>query len=253
MKISNPTDADIAALRELWREAFGDGDVFLDLFFSLAFKENRSLCVKLDGELAAALYWLDCEQNGQRLAYIYAVATKRAYRGRGLCRELMKSAHAELAALGYAGAILVPGEKSLFEFYERLGYATCASIDVIECEAAAEGAPMRELSKDEYAAHRRKMLDAGGVIQENESLDLLENMAKFYTGDGFLLAARREGDTLFGLELLGNTRTAKKAVAALGCKRGRFRTPGSSTPFAMYHPLTSKTQAKPTYLGFAFD
>lgn len=48
---------DLPALRELWKEAFGDGDSFLDQFFSVAFAPERSRVAVVDGAVGAALYW----------------------------------------------------------------------------------------------------------------------------------------------------------------------------------------------------
>jgi predicted acetyltransferase len=108
MRIDAPTTAQIPALRALWKEAFADEDVFLDIFFSASFSPERCRCLTVQDQLAAALYWMDCSAGEAKLAYIYAVATAKAYRGRGLCRALLEDTHAVLKRMGYAGAILVP-------------------------------------------------------------------------------------------------------------------------------------------------
>jgi hypothetical protein len=77
MNINAPTLDLIPALRGLWKEAFGDSDDFLDMFWRTAFSYDRCRCVTVDGEVAAALYWFDCECRGERVAYIYAVATAK--------------------------------------------------------------------------------------------------------------------------------------------------------------------------------
>ncbi len=236
--------------RRLWQEAFGDTDAFLDLFSSTAYAPQRSRTVTIDGDLAAALYWFDCSYDGKKIAYIYAVATARAYRGQGLCHRLMEDTHLQLKEQGYAGAILVPGSKALFELYAGMGYVTCSYMRTLCCQAQGE-VECREIGKVEYAVMRRQMLPPGGVVQAGENLDFLEKQAQFYAGPGFLLAARKEGTCLHGLELLGDVQAAPAIVAALGCESGEFRTPGSEQPFAMYYPLRDDTA--PTYFGFAFD
>ena len=57
MTIDRPTATDEAALKELWKEAFGDTDDFINLFFRLAYSESNALCVYDNGILAAALYF----------------------------------------------------------------------------------------------------------------------------------------------------------------------------------------------------
>ena len=37
MRSDHPTDNEIPGLRQLWQEAFGDADAFLDSFFQTAF------------------------------------------------------------------------------------------------------------------------------------------------------------------------------------------------------------------------
>ena len=51
MNIKSPKNADIPALRSLWKEAFGDTDDFLDVFFSAAFADERAMCVTDKGEI----------------------------------------------------------------------------------------------------------------------------------------------------------------------------------------------------------
>ena len=172
MEIRFPSDREIPGLRKLWKQAFGDTDDYLDLFFGTAFASMRSLCA-LDGDsVAAALYWLDCEYADEKIAYLYAVATDERYRGRGLCRKLTEQAHRILKDRGYAGAILVPAEPGLFIMYGKLGYRTCAAVSQWTA-SAEEPMALTELTPEEYALRRREGIPEGGVIQEGVTLALL--------------------------------------------------------------------------------
>ena len=42
-------EGDVPALRELWKEAFGDGDRFLDQFFEGPFAPERSRVAVVEG------------------------------------------------------------------------------------------------------------------------------------------------------------------------------------------------------------
>ena len=252
MNIDAPTLDLIPALRGLWKEAFGDSDEFLDLFWRTAFSTDRSECVTVDGEVAAALYWFDCECRGERVAYIYAVATAKKYRGRGICRRLMEDTHAKLKAQGYVGALLVPGSEWLFDFYAKLGYKNCGSIGEINCRAAEKETEIRRIDIEEYAKLRRGFLPHGGVVQEGENLAFLKEQTELYAGDSFLLAARRAENSLFGLELLGDAEKTSAILHSLGCTEGTFRLPDGNKPFAMYFTLDEKHPA-PEYFGLAFD
>lgn len=253
MNIDAPLRSHIPALRNLWREAFGDTEVFLNAFFTTAFHTNRCRCVTENNQVIAALYWFNCLHMGRRIAYLYAVATTEDYRGQGICHKLMNNTHLHLQKLGYEGVILVPGNKRLFRFYENMGYQTCSHIREFSCTGMAKKMQPYCINKNEYARLRRKLLPPGSVVQENENLDFLQTQAKFYAGTGFLLVAREEGDTLYGVELLGDESVAPGIVEALGYVKGIFRTPGKSTPFAMFLPLEYSKLLPPTYFGLAFD
>ncbi len=252
MTIDTPRAGDIPALRRLWREAFGDGDTFLDAFFATGFSPDRCRCIIEEGDASAALYWFDSRHTGRPIAYLYAIATARERRGRGLCRALMEETHRHLVACGYVGALLVPGEASLFDFYAKMGYRACTAVGEITCAASPAPVSVRPLSGGEYAALRRAYLPPSGVLQEGESIAFLETQASLYAGGDFLLAARREGNALYGLELLGNAAAAPAILRALGCATGRFRIPAGDTPFAMYLPLDPQ-HTPPAYFGLAFD
>lgn len=253
MIIEAPQLANIPALWSLWQEAFGDGREFIEVFEKNAFSPERCRAVIDGGNVVAALYWFDCIYLGRKIAYIYAVATAKDQRGRGICRKLMEDTHLHLARLGYAGAILVPGSEKLFDFYERIGYHTCAYISEMKCSASDEKTEIRKISADEYAALRRKLIPQGGVLQENENMRFLQAQAELWRGESFLLAARREGEVLFGLELLGETMKTSAIINTLGCREGRFRIPGGDKAFAMYFPLTDFKEDAPSYFGLAFD
>ncbi len=253
MTIDAPSRDQLPALRALWREAFGDSEEFLNVFEETAFSADRCRCITANGTVAAALYWFDCEYRQERMAYLYAIATAKAHRGKGLCSALMENTHLHLKALGYIGTVLVPSSKELFSFYQRLGYQICGGIGELSCSASAEGAEVWQIDVDEYALLRRRLLPKDSVIQEKENLSFLQAQATLYAGDGFVLAARREKDTLFGVELLGNTAKVPGIVQTLGCTKGRFRIPKNDRPFAMYYSLSDAALPSPAYFGLAFD
>ena len=252
MIINSPLPADIPALRQLWQQAFGDTDAFLDGFFRTGFAPQRCRCVKLEKQLVAGLYWFDCRWEDKKIAYLYAVATHRNFRGQGLCRALMEDTHRHLTAAGYAGAVLVPGEGSLFRFYKKADYRICGSVDEFACNASGAPVALRTVDSVTYAALRRNLLPAGSILQEGETLTFLNRFSKFYTGDGFLLAATKEREQLTVHEYLGDPALAPAITAALGAVCGRFRCPGTQKSFAMYHPFIHEAPT-PTYFGLALD
>ncbi|MBQ6997765.1 MAG: GNAT family N-acetyltransferase [Oscillospiraceae bacterium] len=242
MRIDYPLPEQLDGLRSLWKEAFGDTDAFLDIFRDTAFSPDRCRCVTVDGQVAAALYWFDCRFEGRPLAYIYAVATGKTFRKRGLCRLLMDDTRALLSQLGYSGILLVP-EMHLIGMYESMGYAVCSYVQEFTCRRSDRPVAIRKIDAGEYAALRRQLLPSGGVRQEGENLRFLAAITDLYAGDGFLYAD--------DAELLGDTNAAPGILAALGKDSGLFRCPGGDIPFAMY--LALDDNAAPTYFGLAFD
>ena len=252
MNISTPIVSQIPSLRNLWKEAFGDSDAFLDTFFKTALHPKRCRCITENDDVLAALYWFDCQHNDHSIAYIYAVATAVSHRGKGLCHQLMADTHHHLTEQGYESTILVPGNPELFHFYEKIGYQTCTTIRKFECEANAEELLLLPVTKEEYAGLRKILLPPNSIIQEKENLDFLSTQSNFYIGPGILFTVCQQEDMLSVIELLGDVSKAPSIVHTLGYKKGTFRTPGKSTPFTMYYPLQNRS-TPPSYFAFAFD
>ena len=251
MIIDKPETGQIPMLRKLWSEAFGDTDEFLNVFFKTAFSSERCACVTVCDDVAAALYWFDCECRGKRIAYIYAVATAKAYRGQRLCHKLMEYTHRLLKKQGYSGSVLVPVTPSLFSFYGDMGYKTSGYVSELKYTAGTEKTAVCRIQKDEYKKLRRSYLPEGGVIQEGENLDFFETQADFYKGDGFVVATRVEKGVFYGIEFLGNIGKIPYVLKTLGYSEGKFRTVGDTKAFSMYCALD--TSLPPGYFGLAFD
>lgn len=252
MKIDFPIPAQGMALARLWQEAFGDTLEFIEGFFCTGYSPSRCRCVTMDGRVAGGLYWLDTTYEGQRFAYVYAVAVGKEFRGKGIGRALMTDTHAHLRLRGYDGALLVPQDEGLRQMYRKLGYRDCTTISEFSCEAGEIPASLHRIDRDTYAAARRALLPQGSVLQERENIAYLEMLSFFYQGENFLLAARQENRELYSPELLGDTTAAPGILKALGCRKGTFRTPGPGMPFAMFLPLSEQARA-PEYFGLAFD
>lgn len=258
LELTLPQKRHIPSMRSLWKEAFGDGDAFLDIFFDTAFAPKRCRVAAVGDEVLGALYIFDCLYQNKKIAYIYAVATRKSARGQGICGKLMDDTHSYLRDNGYAGAILVPSEPSLFGFYEKLGYSTCSAIGEFCAEASENPACVEKIEKWEYASKRRQFLPQNSVLQEDVSVDFLATYASFYKGRDFLLAAYKNGSCLRGIELFGDPQSAPAILRALDCEKGSFRTPPGLAenvavrPFAMYICLDKKTPS-PEYFGLAFD
>ena len=251
MIIDKPQTKNIPQLRHLWQEAFGDTDAFLDSFFTTGYCPDRCQCISFDGRIAAALYWFDCYWEEKKLAYIYAVATDKAFRGRGLCRMLMEDTHQHLRALGYQGAVLVPGDADLFHLYEKLGYVRFCPMERVTIESVSDALPLTPLRPEAFCQIRRNMLPAGGLLQEGATLSFLACFTEFYAGQDSLMCLSREEDTLYFQEYLGPPEALPGVLAALGAKKALVRIPGGEA-YAMYLPL-DENLTPPNYLGISLE
>lgn len=246
------TAKDLSALRALWQEAFDEPEDFTDLFFSVGFSPDRCHCIRDNGVPVSVLYWFDCYLHGQKLAYIYGVATAKAHRSKGLAGKLMVQAHEVLQKQGYAGVILVPADQSLFDFYEGFGYETATFTTKLICDAGDTPVTLRKISPEEYTRLSQKFLPEGSVTHGRDALALLAGYCDFYAGEDFLLICSISPEGFQGQELLGNTQAAPGILRALGCATGCFRTPGTDQKFAMWLPLR-KDCPKPAWFALALD
>lgn len=252
MRIDAPNASHVPQLRTLWQDAFGDPEDFLDLFFTFGFSPECCRCVFQEDTPVAAAYWFDCRLEGRKIAYLYAVATHSSQRGRGLCRMLMEDIRRVLAEQGYCAAVLVPQSDGLRQMYRRMGYRDAGSHRELSCTAATVPVSLHTIDSAEFARRRQELLPKGSVLQEGRNLAFLSNLVAFYAGEGFLMAASREGKTLTVPEFLGDSALCPGILCSLGCETGVFRSPGGNTPFAMVLPLQEGVP-EIAYFGFAFD
>ena len=243
---------DVAALKELWKQAFGDTDAFVDGFFAAGFSAERCVVLEQEGKLAAALYWFDSLWQGKKIAYIYGVATDMDFRGQGLCRKLMEKTHEQLQKLGYAGAALVPADESLYRMYESMGYRGFGPMQTHNVLPAGEKVTVQKISPQAYGALRLEYLPENGIAQSMETLHFYGTYGQFYCAAGAAFCAAREEDTLYVQEFLGDRTRLPGIVAALDCQEAQVRLPGGEKMFAMYHSFTDEEDL-PAYLGLALD
>lgn len=89
------------ALKALWREVFGDTDEYIDAFFQNVYQPGMASVIEEDGTVVAAAYAVPFGA----VRYIFAVATKPEYRGRGYGRAVV------FAATGGEPGVSLPGER----------------------------------------------------------------------------------------------------------------------------------------------
>ena len=105
----------------LWHSVFGDDKTSINNYL-----DKYLDCVLLyitDDKIIGMLSLLPLQYKGVAGKYVYAVATEPSFRGRGVATELIQYCYGENFLL------LVPAEKSLFNYYERLGFKAICSFE----------------------------------------------------------------------------------------------------------------------------
>lgn len=110
----------------LWQECFGDSREYVSFYLEQCFTSDTILVYCVDGKPASMLsllpVFLCFGGSGECVPgrYVYAVATKRAYRGQGYAGALISEAKRRFSG----PLVLKPGEMGLYAYYERMGFQT---------------------------------------------------------------------------------------------------------------------------------
>ena len=236
MTIDFPREDQIPALSALWQEAFGDDAEVWNNFLETAFSEKRCRCLTWEGNLVSALYWFDCTYQGKKIAYLYAIATDKAYRGRGMCHRLMEDTHRYLQSCGYAAAVLVPDGEKLFGLYETMGYKPFCMRQETEILCDKVPVPLTPLTGAQYQKKLPQFLPQNSISMADYGFSYLETFAQFYETPGAIFCVSCwERQTVFQ-EFLGDVRLLPGVLSALSVPCAKVPLPGGKD-YAMYLPL----------------
>lgn len=109
-------------MREMWHEIFGDEIAEIDSFL-IRHDDAMPFIHKENGEVVSMFFVVPLQMWGKCVAYIYAVATKPEYRGRGIASKLLNEAMQQLCIGGkFDIAALIPSSAESKRLYERLGF-----------------------------------------------------------------------------------------------------------------------------------
>lgn len=271
------TEQDVPAMKELWKLCFGDEDAYIDRHFRCYYENKREFVAEAEGQVVSMLitfpfYMTDAWGEMRPACYIYAFCTHPDFRGKGYGRELLSYAEKLAKAEGCIATIMIPGEKSLFDFYQTLGYS--ADIWMNEETMLATGELSSLTPKPcfpyQYRNQRECYLDGiCHIIYPRDVMYYQQRLSKSAGGDlltvGEALAAVEVyGDTLMVKELLSDH--AEETVSALlnhfHCQKAVVRTPVTlptdhSRPFGVVKYLDDKRDSDwywaKGWLAFAFD
>lgn len=129
--MESPSKEDIRrSVRSLWRTCFGDTEGFMGLYFSKKYTHESNFCIWHDGRAVSALqalpYSIHTLTEDIPIAYMSGISTLPEERGKGYAGHLIRETHRTLYEKGVVMTMLIPAEKTLFDYYTRMGYGTVA-------------------------------------------------------------------------------------------------------------------------------
>lgn len=203
--------SDMLQIIDIWQDSFGDSKEEIEQFF-IQCAESLRVCVYMEDNkvagflclLSATLFLKDETEHqisSDSVEYIYAVATKKEFRNKGISTELLEYVKTILSEEHKSG-ILVPADEGLEQFYKKRGYICCfekENIQVIHTEAdlraQSKSIPitcLREITVQEYISLRKK------ALQNISHLSLADKVVAYaiqsILSEGFRLSSISIGD-----------------------------------------------------------
>ncbi len=135
--------------RKLYEEVFPeDTKEFLDYYYNHKVENHKVLVKNLENDVVGMLHCnphlLSIKENQEEVDYIYAVATKKEHRGKGIMRELLVKVLNDMYKEGKAFTYLIPVAEKIYSPYgfsyvsdkqkmvvERRGLLKAASINIM--------------------------------------------------------------------------------------------------------------------------
>lgn len=114
--------SDRKALEDLWQSVFLEDSEITEYFFENIFGDTITPVIRVDGEIASALFLLDCTIGEYKGKCVYCAMTNYSHRGKGYMKTLLQYSYDFCRDNGFDFLFLVPAEKSLFDYYEKCGF-----------------------------------------------------------------------------------------------------------------------------------
>lgn len=114
---------DIPVLSRMWQSVFLEDSEVTEYFFENIFGDVTAPVIRIDNKIVSALFLLDCKIAGFQGKCVYCAMTEYAHRGKGYMKKLLDFSYGWCNENNYDFLILVPAEKSLFDYYEKCGFS----------------------------------------------------------------------------------------------------------------------------------
>lgn len=130
---------DFNDIQKLFNECFPEDINFNNFFFKNIYSHKNTIVYEENEKIISMIqcipYYL--EKIGD-VTYIYGACTKEEHRGRGLMAKLINESFKDDIKNNIKASILIPQEKSLFDFYKNFGYMPAFYISSQTVQAGEE-------------------------------------------------------------------------------------------------------------------
>jgi len=241
MTIREYRPEDIPSLTHLWSDSFGDPESFVAEFLSILLPANGSCFVaEYSGRIISAAYiltgaFVETAGSGIPAAYLYSVATDKAYRGLGVGKAVCRACVDYARGTGCRVISTLPASDSLYSWYsEAIGVTETLSTHT-ERVKPEDLTAVRSVSPEEYYALRCSFLEGEEHLSVPLGwIKLLDLLCRSFGGGlfasrcGICACSRDESGSCVVTELLpaDALSLAASAAAGLGCNDAICRIPG---------------------------
>ena len=119
----------ITQLKKLWALCFDEKQSALDLFFDRNFDNMSAYIAFNNGNVASALYLVNCTLNGKKSNYLCGASTAPDYRNKGIMSRLIEYALCDAKKSGDVYSLLLPASEGLYSYYKKFGYTeNCSAV-----------------------------------------------------------------------------------------------------------------------------
>ena len=213
---------DVEELTEFWHETFFDDKNLIKQFFELLPNLGRGYVAVAGNRLLGMVFVLNFMSGGSKYGYIYALAVKAQYRGKGIGGLLMSH-----CAKNHPRLCTLPADASLYTWYEKklgMKYRTRCRYDKFLPEDS-EGV-IKVLSHTEYAAKRSEF--SLETKYPMEWYEYQRELCRTYGGGMFaygrsIACGYVENGVLKILECLGSTDFLPMLCARIGADYAEMR------------------------------
>ncbi len=109
-------------LLSLWNDCFGDGEKYVYPFLDTFLGKDNVYVYEEEGKVVSVVYSLDCEIDGKKAQYFYAVATDEKFRRQGLAKKEIEFLIDYKSKHGAEIFLLTPSNEKNRSYYKTLGF-----------------------------------------------------------------------------------------------------------------------------------